>query len=369
MSTPQTPSVNLIPDPSQNTPLRPEPIAFDPSYKMFVVGVHFRKLLKQMKAAEVFVAKGSYASVLGFYSWLKKQAAIQIPITDFESSRANKALLQSFSDRLLVPISKGKCTLQGAPQNGWISELYPKEPAFLMRFSDFLGLNGSWQWFKRGISYPGLSYALHPYYGVYFPTRTEHLELFDSWLSKQPQLHHALDMGTGCGVLAHYLLKHGCEKVTATDINVNALISLKTDAETQGLLSRVSVVMTSFFEGLEMQSMDLVVFNPPWIPAETDNWLDAATHYHSAFFETFFTQAAQVLKPGTRLVVLFSTFALEAGLTRQHPIEEALKHFPFGLVTKLEQPIQQPPSARKSWLSEIRKTEKNQLWVLNRLAD
>lgn len=369
MSKPKTQAVSLAPDASQSTPLRPQPIAFQPSFKLFVVGVHFRKLLKQMQAGEVFVAKGSYASVLGFYSWLKKQAAIQIPIHDFASSRANKALLQSYSDRLLIPVSKGVCTLQGAPQNGWLTALYPEDAAFLLRFSDFLGLNGSWQWYVKGISYPGLDYALHPYYGVYFPTRTEHLVLFDGWLTKQPKINHALDLGTGCGVLSHYLLKHGCEKVTATDINPNALSGVKADAEAQGLLPRLSLVMTSFFEGLDTKSIDLVVFNPPWIPAETDNWLDTATHYNPGFFEDFFTQAAHALKPGTQLVLLFSTFALEAGLTQQHPIAEALKLSPFGVVIKREQPIKQPPSARKSWLSEIRKIEKNELWVLKRLTD
>lgn len=369
MSKPKTPSVNMLPEQPQSTPLRPQPIAIQDSFKLFAVGVHFRKLLKQMQAGEVFVAQGTYASVLGFYSWLKKQAAIQIPIHDFATSRANKALLQSFSDRLLIPVSKGMCTLHGAPQNGWLSALYPETPFFLLRFSDFLGLNGSWQWFTKGISYPGLGYALHPYYGVYFPTRTEHLELFDGWLSKQPKFNHVLDLGTGCGVLTHYLLKHGAEKVTATDINANALKGVKADAEAQGLLPRLSLVLTSFFEDVDAKSMDLVVFNPPWIPAETDNWLDTATHYNTGFFEEFFKQAAQALKPGTKLVMLFSTFALEAGLTKKHPIVEALKQPAFGLVEKLEQPLKQSPSARKSWLSIIRKSEKNELWILERMPD
>lgn len=330
-------------------------------------GIPFQQLKQHLLSGRYLLAGDTYATTLAFYSWLKKENAARRPIHDFHSARRNKEKLSELTQLLLIPVADGHVQLRGAPENLWLKSFYPAQQSFLMRFTDFLGLNGAWQWFQKGILFPGLKRRIHPFYGVYFPTRTEHLQLFDQWLSRQAAFENAVDTGTGCGVLTHYLLKHGCRKITATDINPNALYSVKKDFEHQALQMNVVLKHGSLFDPLDEVNQQLFVFNPPWIPATSTNSLDRATHYDDGFFTGFFDQAAARIKSGSLLVLFFSNFAQVAGLTQRHPFVEELGLQRFELVEKLEQPLHQPPSARKDWLSAIRQREKNELWVLKKV--
>lgn len=319
-----------------------------------------------MQAGTTFVADGTYGTAMAYYSWTKKQVNDNFPVIDFKSARNNKEQLSLLSNHLLIHISEGKVDLAGAPENKWLTELYPDKATFLMRFTDFLGMNGAWQWYENGIRYPGLNNVIHPFYGVYFPTRYEHLILFDEWLSINNPFKNAVDLGTGCGVLTHYLLKHKTQKITATDISINALQSVHNDLTHYGLNERVTLFLSSFFDKLNMEAVDLVVFNPPWIPEESENTLDRATHYDKDFFRIFFEEATKAMKPGTKLVLIFSNFAEVAGLTQLHPIRQELEQSRFKLISFKQQPLLQKPSQRKNWLTAIRQKEMNELWVLEK---
>jgi 16S rRNA G1207 methylase RsmC len=209
---------------------------------------------------------------------------------------------------------------------------------------------------------------VHPFYGTYFPTRTEHLELFDKWLSGQKEIKNATDMGAGCGVLTFYLLKHGIKNITATDINPNALFSVKKDQERTETLKNVRLIQTSFFEGLGDIQSDLVIFNPPWIPMESHTSIDKAMYYEPNFFDEFFKQAYDKIPGSGRLVILFSTFARTAGISQEHPVEKELQNGNrFSLKEKFQVSIQQKASPRKDWLSQIRMHEEAELWVLKKI--
>lgn len=173
-------------------------------------------------------------------------------------------------------------------------------------------------------------------------------------------------MGTGCGVLSFYLLKHNCQKITATDINPPALKSLQYELEKHPLAARVNVRFASLFEGLDLSTVDLLVFNPPWIPEQIANLLDLAVHYEDGFFEQFFAQASEHLLPETLLVMPFSTFGLAAGITTRHPIAQEIKGKRFELIEHISQPLQQAPSKSRNWLANIRQNENDELWVLQK---
>ena len=55
---------------------------------------------------------------------------------------------------------------------------------FYVPFPEVQGMNSSWQWYQKGLEVKTLDLTLHPYYGTYFPTRFDHLKLFDKWLKK-----------------------------------------------------------------------------------------------------------------------------------------------------------------------------------------
>lgn len=345
---------------------RPQFFDLSPAFPLLKAGMPFRAIMKQMKGGTTYVAEGTYGTVLAYYSWLKKQINNQFPIVDFLSARKNKDQLSAYSNHLLIRIVDGNADLEGAPKNEWLKILYPDKPTFLLRFTDFLGMNGAWQWYENGIRYPGLDVSIHPFYGVYFPTRYEHLLLFDDWLSSNNTFEDVVEIGIGCGVLTYYLLKHKAEKVSATDISVNALQSVYADLKRHNLSEKVSLFPGPFFQNLNMETVDLVVFNPPWIPEESENNLDRATHYNEDFFTIFFEEATKAMKPGTKLVLIFSNFAEVAGLTQLHPIRQELEQSRFKLISFKQQPLLQKPSQRKNWLAAIRQKEMNELWVLEK---
>ena len=103
--------------------------------------------------------------------------------------------------------------MKKGPTIGWLEKLYPASGDFLLTFPQIQGLNSAWQWYTNGIVIPVLRNKIHPYYGVYFPTRFEHLVLFDNWLKRYNGLKKtAIDIGIGSGILSLMLVKHGFQK-------------------------------------------------------------------------------------------------------------------------------------------------------------
>jgi 2-polyprenyl-3-methyl-5-hydroxy-6-metoxy-1,4-benzoquinol methylase len=332
-------------------------------------GTPFRKIIALLGHSKTVCLTGTYAFVLTWYSWLKKQNNLKFTIKDYNSSRENRENLRLLTANLMIRVTNHQAALEKAPHIPWLKDFYPKHNDFLIRFVDFLGMNGAWQWFHNGIQLPVLDEKVHPFYGVYFPTRHEHLLLFDKWLKENNSFTKALDIGTGCGVLALMMLKYGIPFVHATDINPNAVYSAELEFDRRALPSRTIVEQAALGGSYAPDGSDLIVFNPPWIPVQTATGLDLATYYKPGFFEDFFSWVHQTMKSDTTLVLLFSNFAQAAGITGQHPIEDEIQHNSrFLLVEKLEAPVLQKPSARKNWLDQIRQREQVELWVMKPLV-
>jgi ribosomal protein L3 glutamine methyltransferase len=92
------------------------------------------------------------------------------------------------------------------------------------------------------------------------------LEGFAPWLNETP--HRALDLCTGSGciavAMAHWI--PGLE-VDATDISEVALDIAAANVRMHGLEERVHLIQADLFEGLPSEHYDLVVANPPYVPA------------------------------------------------------------------------------------------------------
>lgn len=348
-------------------PTFPQPLQIQDVVPLYAETPH-REVFERIKKGDTYCFVGTWGSAMNFYSWLKKLTNQLYPIRDYITSRINRNMHWEFNQRLVVKIANGQIDLANAPHIPWLKEFYDSDMEFYLPFADILGMNGAFQWYKNGIQFPGLDYKLHPFYGTYFPTRSEHLQLFDDWMTTQPPFRYAIDLGMGSGVLTHYMLKNGIEKVLASDINPNALYSVGNDLKRLKLEQRVELQHSNLFENLSLSDIpSIVVFNPPWIPDSAKEELDKSMYYHSTFFNDFFESAHKILPNGCSLVLLFSNFAQVAGVTLEHPIKDELNNFKrFALVERFEKRIKQKPSKRKNWLSEIRKREKVELWVLNR---
>jgi len=343
----------------------PTPVVGAKHFKPLNASSHYRKVFNALLKANEFCFEGTFGTAMSFYSWLKKQVNVLVPINDYPSSRANRDKLKQLTSRLFVRIVDHSMHLQKSPHIPWLKEFYPDLNDFFLPFTDVLGMNGSYQWFTAGVEFPKLEHRVHPYYGVYFPTRTEHLLLFDEWLNDNKGIRNAIDIGTGCGVLSFYMLKHGVENVLATDINPNAMYGLLLDIQRLGLEPKVMLMQANLFSGVDVKDRELVVINPPWIPAETFGSIDIAMYYTNDFFANFFSQAALKLSLNSRLVILFSSFAQAAGISWDHPIRRELEsNTRFSLADYKQVSLKQQLSSKKSWLSEVRSNEKVELWEL-----
>jgi SAM-dependent methyltransferase len=146
----------------------------------------------------------------------------------------------------------------------------------LTALRELLGILGAFEWTLRGIEIPALGARIHPHYGVFAPTRRATVELVAEALAEVPLAgRRVFDIGTGSGVLALLAAKRGAREVMATDLDPRAVACARENALRLGLSDRVRVLECDLYpEG----RADLVLANPPWLPAEPRTRLDRAVY-------------------------------------------------------------------------------------------
>ena len=257
--------------------------------------------------------------------------------------RARQAFQRAYrqaSMRLLAPISKHQIALSDTPEIGFLKELYPERSTFVLPYVEVQDLAAAWKRYHAGVPLAVVGHAVHPYYGTYVPTRTSHLELFGTWLSayQGPRV-NAIDVGTGCGVLALMLARRGFEQILATDTNPNAVESVRREVRGLATDPPITAVQADLL-GDGTEPVELVVFNPPWTRGRVDGLLDQALYYDDdGLFERFFEQALARLTPDGRVVFVFSNVTQLVQPDTPHPIEVELERGRFRLVQKLNRKV------------------------------
>jgi len=344
---------------------RPEPIVSD-----IDVVAYKRRIGPQFAVNDL--VEGYYTIIVDFYSSgltilteLKKYLKNKYPDQSFQGQRDFRAAYRELSHRLLLKISNHKLTVRKAPVIGWFKILYPELNEFLLPFPQVQGLNSSWQWYKKGIFIPVLARKIHPWFGTYFPTRFEHLELFNTWLKRyKGEKKSAIDIGIGSGVLTFQMLKQGFEKVYGTDSNPNAIIGLHEYLNNNKLYSQIKLLHGDLFANCNLKT-ELIVFNPPWLPVSDNlDGLDKAIYYNDNLFPRFFVEAKEHLKSDGRIVLLFSNLAQITKVGERHPIEAELSgggRFEKELfLQKKVRPASKNTRRNQNW----RTSEMVELWVL-----
>jgi len=348
------------------SPSRPAPILGEVEVFPFSRHTDLHLALENLNAGHYVLITDYYSSGLLLLNALKQT---QTGITDaatFQEQREARAAFQEVSNRILLVIRNQQLVVRKSPQIGWLKKLYPDLDEFLLPFPQVQGLNSAWQWYVNGLSIPVLPKKIHPWYGTYFPTRFEHLQLFDDWLSRYSgNKDTVMDIGIGSGILSYQLLNHGFKKVFGTDSNPNAITGILEAIGNSEQNLPIELFFGDLFAGCT-ESVSLIVFNPPWLPATyKSEGIDSAMYYDETLFPRFFKEAASHLLPGGQLVLLFSNLAQLTFPGTIHPIEaELLTNNRF----KRELFLQRKESQASS------KTRRNQtlrsegmveLWVLN----
>lgn len=337
--------------------------------------IHFGKrtdvaeTIEALLAGEQVLITDLYSDGLALLKSLKYHLKRMYPGEGFVEQRAYRAHYAQVSQRILLEVKNHQLLAKKSPEIGWLKILYPELSHFQLSFPHVQGLNSSWQWYTNGVLIPVLRNKIHPYYGVYFPTRFDHLILFDNWLKRyEGPKKAAFDIGIGSGVLSFQLVKHGFQKCFGTDINPNAIRGLQESMEGTKMSRKIELAFGSLFANWEQQ-MELIVFNPPWLLATAaQESLDQAIYYNEELFPSFFTAAKERLLPDGKIAILFSNLGKITKTSENCPISYELEHGGrFELEAKLERPVKQASEKTKRnqhWRAE----EKVELWVLKHKA-
>ena len=345
---------------------KPEPIILDgEELDLFNNATDVELTIRVLEAGKPVLITAFYSNGLFLLRELQRHLKKKLPNESFQEQRAYRSEYRKLSNLVLIEIADHKLVVKKSPSIGWLEKLYPETSDFLLPIPQVQGLNSAWQWYKNGISIPVLRNKVHPYYGTYFPTRFDHLILFDNWLKRyEGPKKSAIDVGIGSGVLSFQMIKYGFQKVFGTDTNPNAIVGL-TESMGDTKLSRKIELDFGHLFGIWKKQTELIVFNPPWLPtSDTLDRMDEAIYYNENLFPEFFAEAKKRLLPDGKLVILFSNLAQITDATKDHPIENELAEGGrFQLEKCLKRPVKAASEKTKRdqyW----RSSEEVELWVL-----
>lgn len=152
-----------------------------------------------------------------------------------------------------------------------------------------------------------------------------HRPVSDTWLLGAAMCREPLagasvvDMCTGTGALAIAAARAGAARVVAVDLTRRAVTSARLNARVQRV--RIEVRRGDLFSVLKNESFDMIVANPPYIPAESERLprhraavaLDAGPDGR-LLIERICRQSADHLRPGGVLLMVHSSIC-DAGAT------------------------------------------------------
>jgi SAM-dependent methyltransferase len=270
----------------------------------------------------------------------------------FRAERATRALAHEVLGRLVVPLApmqgRWSVPLRRAPDVAAACEEVlgpPREPA-LLALRDLLGLVGAHEWRRRGVEVPALGARVHPHHGVYAPVRGEYVDLVAEAAARWPPAGKAaFDVGTGTGVLAFVLARAGAS-VVATDREPRAVACARENAARLGLAAAVEVVEADLFPPGEA---DVVVSNPPWIPADAHSALERAVYDPGgAFLERLVLGLPTRLRPGGEGWVVLSDLAERLGLRAAGHVEALAARAGLAVADRLERRPAHPRAADRA---------------------
>ena len=240
---------------------------------------------------------------------------------------------------------------------------------------DLLGMTSAFEWRKKGVEVKALAPApnnrVHPHYGVFSPLRGEYVDLVGSTaLPPTPagQALLAFDIGTGSGVLAAVLARRGVARVVATDQDPRALACARENLAQLGVAAQVQVVQADLFPPGQA---NLVVCNPPWLPARASAPIERAVYDEdSRMLLGFLAGLADHLLPGGEGWLIMSDLAEHLGLRTRAELLAAFDQHGLTVLGRLETQAQHPKAADATDpLHAARAAERTSLWRLgNRMV-
>jgi len=189
------------------------------------------------------------------------------------------SILIALSKDFVIELRRGQDVAQAC-----FEVIGPLQESIVMPFKQLLAIVSAHEWRKKKVYIPAIEEHIIPHFGVYSPLRGEYLELVkQAQLPKQHQI--AFDIGTGTGVLSILLAKRGIPKVIGTDLDPRAIACAQENIEALGFQNSIELIEAHLFP---LGRADLIVCNPPWLPATPSSHIEHAIYDpNSQFLKEF----------------------------------------------------------------------------------
>jgi len=331
--------------------------------------------LRRARAERFLVYQGDYHNARQLLAAMGRRLARARPAPSgslserWRAVRAARREEHEVLSRLLVPVDEELgLPLGRAPDlRAALTHALGGAPgrAFLLPLREVLGAVGSLEWRRRGVEVPALGGRVHPRHGVFAPVRGEHVSLVAEELAALPLAGKvAFDVGTGTGVLAILLARHGA-RVVATDLSPAAVLSAREDVALFGVAETVEVLELDLFPP---GRADLVVANPPWVPGEPETPLDRAIYDPGgAFLRRLLEGLGDHLTEGGEGWLVISDLAELVGLRPPGFLERAASEAGLAIAgLRSTHPTHRRSQDQEDPLSEARTRETVTLYRLSR---
>lgn len=347
-------------------PTRPNALSTDIDVIRFYRKMDVQVAVDEITRGQYVLVEDLYSNGLQILTQLKNTLLLTYDDTSFQGKRDFRSAFREASHHLLVKVKENKLRVKKCPDIGWLKLLYPDISEFYISFPEAQGMNSSWQWYNKGVEIKALNLTLHPFYGTYFPTRFDHITLFDTYLKKyKGEKNKAIEIGVGSGVLSFQLIKNGFNDIFASDTNKNAIIGVSKESKRLGYENKIRLNHGDLFENCDVKA-DIIVFNPPWLLAKhtLEEGIDKAIYYEGDLFERFFEQAQNHLLANGKVVLIFSNLEQVIDKQSNHPIMEELeKNDRFKKDLHISRDVK--AASKKTKRTDSRANEKVELWVLS----
>jgi len=239
--------------------------------------------------------------------------------------------------------------------------------SFVVSLREILGLIGAYEWSKNGVEINVINNKIHPSYGVFSPIRGEYLTLVDTAPLPTPCT-TAFDIGTGTGVLAAILANRGVKTVIATDNAQRALDCAQKNINQLEMKNAVTVLNANLFPDESYGKADLIVCNPPWLPARPSSVLESAIYdENSQMLKGFLNGLKAHLNDAGEGWLILSDFAEQLGLRTRDELLAWISAADLKVIDKMDTKASHNKTLDASDpLHAARKAEVTSLWRLTR---
>ena len=263
-----------------------------------------------------------------------------------------------------IPLRRGQDVVEAC-----IAGLGPAQPeagGAVISLRGLLSLVSAYEWRKKGAFVPALNARIHPHFGVFSPVRGEYVDLVAKASLPNPcQL--AFDIGVGSGVLTCVLAKRGIPKVIGTDLDPRALACARENIQRLGLSDQAEVQSADLFPNSDAKA-DLVICNPPWLPATPTSPVEAAVYDpNSQMLRGFLAGAASRLSSTGEAWLIISDIAEHLTLRHREELLGWIKAGGLCVVDRLDTKPHHPKTRNQTdALHKARVKEITSLWRLKK---